>query len=152
MSSEGNKTTTTKKTYAEVVTPSKKKERNNPFLSLSKDIECHTIPTYLSPRKNTSMGKYIPDKFSSESVGQDVEPTLHKKIEELIPSIATSTTKNPHEIIKGLKKSGITTWVDFVRMFEEDIPMILQHVNGTDVSLSVQSLRSISTIYILSSN
>ena len=66
MSSEGNKTTTTKKTYAEVVTPSKKKERNNPFLSLSKDITYLTIPSHLSPRKNTSMGKNVTNKYHQD--------------------------------------------------------------------------------------
>ena len=56
MSSKESKFTTPKKTYAEVVTPSKE-ERNNPFLSLSKETKYYTIQSYLSPAKDTSMGK-----------------------------------------------------------------------------------------------
>ena len=122
MSSKESKFTTPKKSYSEVVTPSKK-ERNNPFLLLSKETKYYTIHSYLSPAKDISMGKSTrpkddpddPDNIPSgpggdnKGTNQTQEPNLHEILEELIPSIGTSTAKNPHEIIKGLSKSGITT-------------------------------------------
>ena len=65
---------------------------------------------------------------------------------ELIPDIDPSNTNNPHEIIKGLNKQGITTWTGFIRMDEDDIPKITKHVSGVDVQILAASIRVLNHI------
>ena len=116
--------TSGKKSYSEVVSPFKKKKKkkkkltSNSFFSLSEDSR---YPSSLPPRKIT-MGKNVNvDATNVSPTGSQSEPSLHEKLEELIPSVATGTKNNPHEIILGLKASGTTTWSDFVRLEEPDI-------------------------------
>ena len=135
--------TTAKKSYSEAATPKKKKtkERNNPFFSLS---EQH-ISLLPSGRK---MPKKPPTNVSPTGsiIGTQPEPSLQEKLEELIQSVAAAPKNNPHEIMKGLNASGITTWSDFVRMDEDDIPLLLYYSNGSTIPISAQSQRIINHI------
>ena len=146
MSREDSKTTTGKKSYSEVVSPFKKKKKkkkatSNSFFSLSEESR---YPSSLPPRKTITMGKNVNvDATNVSPTGSQNEPSLHEKLEELIPSVATGTKNNPHEIILGLKASGTTTWIDFVRMDEADIPLIKYFANGANITLSAPSLRLI---------
>ena len=150
MSREDSKTTTGKKSYSEVVSPFKKKKKkkkatSNSFFSLSEESR---YPSSLPPRKTITMGKNVnvAAVTNVSPTGSQSEPSLHEKLEELIPSVADGTKKNPHEIIKGLNGSGTTTWIDFVRMDEADIPLIHYFANGATIPLSAQSLRFIINI------
>ena len=63
-----------------------------------------------------------PDKKIPPDPG---EPTLHQILETLIPDIEPSNIKsNPHEILRGLSRQGITTWKGFILMAEGDVSTI----------------------------
>ena len=100
MSSEdkANKTTTGKKSYSEVLSPSKKKKKqpSNYFFSLSEDSR---FPSSLPPRRISTMGKKAPiTNVSVSPTGSlsEHEPSLIEKLEELSTCIAA---ERPHQVM-----------------------------------------------------
>ena len=137
--------TTAKKSYSEAVSPKKKeKDEGNPFFSLSERY------TSLLPTGKKMTKKPAPQSVSpTGSVIATTEPTLTEKLEELIPDVArASKTKNPHEIVKGLAKSGVTTWEGFIQMHAETIPDILIRTNNNaDTPILSASQRALNDIW-----
>ena len=109
-----------------VVSPSKgeRKGKGNPFLSLSETNKYHIIPSFSPQRKNITMTPKLVKVKDEPNLEKKIppqpgEPTLHKTLGALISDINLSNKQNPHEILKGLSRQGITTWDGFVLMDEE---------------------------------
>ena len=72
---------------------------------------------------------------AQEMKSATMEPTLDQILEELVPAL-----DDCHEIIKGLNRVGMTTWGDFVLMFEEDFLTIPISSNAIRIVSQINNL------------
>ena len=139
-----------------VVTPSKGERKGHPFLSLAETNKYHTIPPLSSTKKGMTMTKPAKIKKEESTLDKDKkippqpgEVALHQTLADLISDIDLSS-KNQHEILKGLSRQGINTWDGFILMDEEDIPTLTKHVGGNiggvDTPLTTSSIRMLNHI------